>query len=1237
LVEWLEDRIVPSTPDGTLLVANFPNPRVPSQPSFVGILGVNPATGAQFPISQGGSFSEPTYSCEAPNGQLYVSDLTATGQGAIIRVDPATGNNSVLASGGAINGPNVLAFVNGYIYVATEGPTASGIIHDFVKIDPNTGNQLQVFTGNFHVPSGMVPVPGQNAVYVSDEQGQYNTPPPLGRLWKVDWTTETQTLVSSNTSSQGMLFDHAVDVAVDPSGRIFVANTGDPSDNVTGSLFAVNPQTGVQSPIATFGNYSGTDSCEVAPNGQIHVGNISGSAPGNITIVDPATGSTSILVSGGSLSSVEGIRIYHATGQTTASATNVTSSTNPSVPGQSVTFTATVTASGSSSTPTGTVQFVIDGSSAGGPVSLTTTGGRTTATYTISSLAAGSHTITAVYSGDSNFPGSSGSLSGGQTVKQPSANATTTAVTSSANPSTPGQSISFTATVSASGGSGAPTGTVQFVIDGSNVSGSVSLVNAGGRTTASYTTSSLAVGTHTVSAIYSGDSNFASSSGSLSGGQTVNQPTATGTTTTVTSSASPAVSGESVTFTATVSASGGSGTPTGTVQFAIDGSNVGGPVSLISAGGRATATYSTTSLAVGTHAVIASYSGDSNFASSSGHLSGGQVVNQPTSAVTTTAVTSSANPSVFDQSIAFTATVSPIGGGTPTGTVQFVIDGSDAGALVSLNQGVATSGSFSSLSVGTHSIQAIYSGDSNFAGSTGSFTQIVNPVAATALIVAGFPTPTTAGSVGSVTVAAEDSTGNIVPGYRGTIYFSSSDSQASLPGTYTFTAADNGVHTFNVVFRTAGYQVLVASDIRNGGVNGSQSGILVTPAAADHLLLAPSVSTTTAGTPFDFAVTVQDAYNNTVTGYTGTVAFSSADPYGAGLPAAYTFKTADGGVHTFASGATLYTAGAWDVTAADTNNPGLTGSANVYVVPAAPDHFLITPSVSTSVAGTPFDVTVTVLDAYNNTVTGYTGTVAFSSADPYGADLPAAYTFTAADGGTHTFASSATLYTVGSWDITATDTGNSGLNGTTSVLVTPAAASHFLILAPSSAVAGSPFDITIEAVDPYGNVDTNYVTDPSGVVHFSTTDPDPGVVLPPDFQFTVDNQGVITFAGGVTLITPADQTLMAIDTASGLTDDGSAVVTITAPGGGAAAVGIPPIAAFGQARAVPTTAVLSSTQEGTAPAKASLVDQVFETGTSQGRDGGSSFAPASAEASLASASLQAIDSVFSSNGNLLPG
>src|SRR5207249_4364363 len=119
------------------------------------------------------------------------------------------------------------------------------------------------------------------------------------------------------------------------------------------------------------------------------------------------------------------------------------------------------------------------------------------------------------------------------------------------------------------------------------------------------------------------------------------------------SSLNPSVFGQSVFFTALVTSQTGS-TPAGTIQFVIDGNAFGNPVVL--SGGMA-ASPTTSSLSVGSHTVQARYTGDSNFLNSSGTLSGGQVVNRPRPVATMTRVSSSVNPSVFGQSVTFTATV----------------------------------------------------------------------------------------------------------------------------------------------------------------------------------------------------------------------------------------------------------------------------------------------------------------------------------------------------------------------------------------------------------------------------------------------------------------------------------------------------------------------------------------------------------------------------------------------------
>jgi predicted secreted protein len=278
-------------------------------------------------------------------------------------------------------------------------------------------------------------------------------------------------------------------------------------------------------------------------------------------------------------------------------------SSNPSVFGQAVTFTATVSAvAPATGTPTGSVTL-LDGSITLGTATLST-GGK--ATFTTRALPVGSHTITLSYGGDSNFITST-STALTQAVNQ---DATTTTVAASANPSVSGQPITFTATVKAvAPGSGVPTGTVTF-FDGSTSLGPAQLLDGSGHATISIST--LAVGSHTITASYVGDSNFTVSvSPALT--QTVNQAA---TKTTVTSSANPSGSGKPVTFTATVKAvAPGIGTPTGTVTFSINGT-LQSPVSLTVINGVDQATFTTAPLFAGTYTITAVYDGDSNFTTS---------------------------------------------------------------------------------------------------------------------------------------------------------------------------------------------------------------------------------------------------------------------------------------------------------------------------------------------------------------------------------------------------------------------------------------------------------------------------------------------------------------------------------------------------------------------------------------------------------------------------------------------
>jgi len=287
-----------------------------------------------------------------------------------------------------------------------------------------------------------------------------------------------------------------------------------------------------------------------------------------------------------------------------------------------VSFSATVvgTGAGAGNPSGGSVQFKIDGVDFGAPVALVS---GAASSGSISTLSAGNHTVEAVFtSADANFNDSNDLLDGGQTVNKRN---TLTTVSSSLNPSTFGQSVSFTATVVGTGaGTGNPSGgSIQFKIDGANFGAPVALT-AGSASSGS--TSSLSAGNHTVEAVFtSADANFNDSNDLLDGGQVVNKRN---TLTTVSSSLNPSVYGQNVTFTATVTGTGaGAGNPSGgSVQFKVDGVNVGSPVAL-TAGSASSGAIN--NINAGNHTVEAVFtSSDTNFNNSSDLLDGGQNVNK---------------------------------------------------------------------------------------------------------------------------------------------------------------------------------------------------------------------------------------------------------------------------------------------------------------------------------------------------------------------------------------------------------------------------------------------------------------------------------------------------------------------------------------------------------------------------------------------------------------------------------
>ena len=375
--------------------------------------------------------------------------------------------------------------------------------------------------------------------------------------------------------------------------------------------------------------------------------------------------------------------------------TALTVDNNPAVYGQQVTLTATIGVSTpGAGTPTGSVTFY-DGTTALGTANLV----GNQATLPVTTLATASHKLTAQYTGDGNFTGSTSPVVS-ETVNQAS---TTTALAVDNNPAVYGQQVTLTATIGVSTpGAGTPTGSVTFY-DGSTALGTANLV--GNQATLPVTT--LATGSHNLTAQYTGDGNFTGSTSPVVS-ETVNQAS---TTTALSVDNNPAVYGQQVTLTATIGVTTpGAGTPTGSVTF-YDGSTALGTANLV--GNQAT--LPVTTLATASHNLTAGYLGDANFTGSTSPVVS-ETVNQ---ASTTTTLASSANPSTSGRSVTFTATVAAVspGAGTPTGTVNF-LNGTATLGTGTLTAGVATFSTTSLTAAGSpYSITAQYLGDTNFVGS----------------------------------------------------------------------------------------------------------------------------------------------------------------------------------------------------------------------------------------------------------------------------------------------------------------------------------------------------------------------------------------------------------------------------------------------------------------------------------------------------------------------------------------
>ncbi len=350
--------------------------------------------------------------------------------------------------------------------------------------------------------------------------------------------------------------------------------------------------------------------------------------------------------------------------------------------------------------------------------------------------------------------------------------------------------------------------------------------------------------------------------------------------------------------------------------------------------------------------------------------------------------------------------------------------------------------------------------------------------AATNFTVAGHLSPSTAGVQRSVTVTARDTYGNVATNYTGAVDVFSSDPLATapsngLPANVSFTAS---VGTFNATLKTAGTQSITVTDEVTSSITGSQTGISVTPATASVLVVSGFPATPTAGVAGNVSVTAKDPYGNTVTGYPGTVHFTSTD----GLADLPVDSTLTNGTASFL--ATLKTVGSLSITATDTVS-GITGvQTGITVSHAAAASFVLSGFPSTVSAGSAQNLTVTAKDAFGNTATGYAGTVQFTSNDGQ-AVLPANTTLTSG-----AITRAVTLRTAGSANrsLTATDTVSATITGSqTGITVNSGSATSFTVsgfsATPNAGTAGS---VTVTAKDVYGNTDTVF----AGTVVITSSD-----------------------------------------------------------------------------------------------------------------------------------------------------
>ena len=627
-----------------------------------------------------GQFDLPWSLAVAADGTLYIADF---GNNRIRKIDPVSGTVSTVAGTGvgsytgdgglainaSLNGPAGVAIdAANNLYIAdSENNAIRKVNHVSGGITTLAGNGTALFGGDsFNAPLAGLYKP--YSVYLDG----------AGNLFLADRLDLRIREVSATVA--GLQYPTMKEGKTSAPIVQRIENDGNSSLNLT-NLAALPATTNAALDLTPTDPI--TTTCSISQSLAVDSSCILAVEFTPVTVGAPGTGALAVTSDSGN--SPVAVDISGTVLSIDPSSTTVTSSLNPAAVGLAVTFTAHIA---SPNQVTGTVQFFDGSTPIGIPQAVTPS--TDTATTTTSFSVLESHTITAVYSGDDLNAASNPNNPIVQIIEQ----ATYLNVIPTANPAIEFAPLIFNAAVM--GWTTAPTGSVSFT-DGTNLLGSAPL---NGNGVARFNAPSLAVGQHTITAVFAGDANDFTSQYSFV--QTVALAPSS---TILSTSNAVAQFATSITFTATVSGVVSS-TPTGNVAFK-DGSTILATVPVNTLG---IASYVNSTLTAGTHTITAVYLGDVDYAASTST----QIITETIAqTATTTLLSSSATSSISGRPITLTASVAPSspGGSTPTGTVNFM-EGNILLGTGPINKGVAVL-TTSSLDVGTDNITAIYSGDSN--------------------------------------------------------------------------------------------------------------------------------------------------------------------------------------------------------------------------------------------------------------------------------------------------------------------------------------------------------------------------------------------------------------------------------------------------------------------------------------------------------------------------------------------